>query len=1537
MKPTVRALGAVVAACLVAAVSLVLVAAVPAAPSGPAARAKGPTSGTGRHRLGRELQELRTRNSRTYLTTGGARVARTFATPVNYKDSNGDWRAIDDTLVPASAGAVRNAADQYGAELPSDISEPVRFTEGGAWVEFSLAGASGTGTQTGNRKQYANALSGVDAAYAAQPTGLKETLTLANRDARNAFSYKVAASDGLTAHEDGHGGIAFVDAAGKTRLAFTAPYAFDAHGARASGSAAPRLALDRRSSGDTVSMAVGRSWLDAKDRAFPVTVDPTVTWNFNKIVNFDGTSQECTLWSGASANTSFCGGSTTSEGFDGTKKARGLYKFDLSSIPRDGMVLDSSFWLYFESASSTWSTKAEVHRVDHSWTTGASWNDYDGSHAWSSAGGDFASDAIDTEWVDGDSPYFAYFQHLGDTVQNWVDGTDPNNGLLVKQVGDESGPQVVNFTSTAGDPTGAHIPELDVTYWPRAGTEGQYTFDSQKLNDRSNLSVNVGNGNLMVTADDLHVAGTNGMDFDLSRTYNSGWTDFWKDMSHGWQTNVGTGTELIDTDSGDVIYSGPSGDEVLFKHQSGDSYKTPSNLNADLESGSFTAGGVTYPRRLTFHKSNMKLYFDGNGLLQRQEDRNGNAITTDYAPISWYSPSAFHDTRGRTYSVSHNGNGQISEVSDPAGSRNVQYGYDSGWDLTSFTDANAKVTQYGYDWDSGLLNKITDPRGNVTVIAYDSSNRVTSVMRVTGQDGSGNDTGPTTTYSYPGVDTTVCPSSAWGQTNVTDPNGHVTKYCYDKSLQVTRVKDARGETRNQQYSPNGDVTQLTTAGQQSFNFTFDSDNRQKDSTQPAKTSGGTGLTSSLGYDSTVTGKTDPRYWLPTTDKDTQGNQLTYGYDSKGNMTSVQDQLSQQKQLNIHRRSDGQIDWIKQPTDESKPDTDPTTSLSYNSSGELSSIDRPTPLGDESFTYDSDSRPDVLTDGKGHTADYDFDKMDRITKIAYDDGSTVLFGYDDNGNLTSRTDATGQTTYTYDKLNRLSTENFPGSRQNTYSYDAIGNLKTFADASGTTTYTYGPSNLLDSMQAPGDSAAVTFGYDDDGRRTTTTYPTTGTAKVKMTAHYDNPGRLTEIKGEKVDPSTGNILATLSDLTYDYSTVPTTCGGGSAAETNLRQTVTDHVSSPNKVTTYCYDSLNRLTKAVESPGSSYAYNYDGDSNLTSKTKDSTTTSYGFNRANEMCWSVGGTQASSACTPTPSGATTYSYDPAGNMTGSGGTGGGFVGQYNAKEQTTSMTGLTGGSATSLTYAGPNQYERATVGSTTQTTSALGVNVDKTSTSSTYYRRDNQGQLVSQRLPSGAIDYYLFDGLGSVTALADTTGAKAQSYSYDPYGATTVNNGAGPANPWRYAATYQDPTGFYKMGARYYAPALQRWTQQDPVNSATDVQQLNRYAYAGADPVNFTDLAGTSIFSDAWDTVSSGATTAWNGVKSGVSSGASFLASNGQRLLRTGAQVTYLYASASLTVDACVAQPELCPAAMAGAAAGDKAVEATGIFKGSYLEGDD
>ncbi|MFF1306870.1 RHS repeat-associated core domain-containing protein [Streptomyces sp. NPDC058307] len=80
-----------------------------------------------------------------------------------------------------------------------------------------------------------------------------------------------------------------------------------------------------------------------------------------------------------------------------------------------------------------------------------------------------------------------------------------------------------------------------------------------------------------------------------------------------------------------------------------------------------------------------------------------------------------------------------------------------------------------------------------------------------------------------------------------------------------------------------------------------------------------------------------------------------------------------------------------------------------------------------------------------------------------------------------------------------------------------------------------------------------------------------------------------------------------------------------------------------------------------------------------------------------------------------------------------------------------------------------------------------------------------------------------------------RGQAHPRYAYGLTGLPRGTtteAVPQPYRYAGTYLDPTGLYKMGARYCDPQLGRFTQPDP-----SAQEKNPYLYAGGDFVNDSD----------------------------------------------------------------------------------------------------
>jgi RHS repeat-associated protein len=196
-----------------------------------------------------------------------------------------------------------------------------------------------------------------------------------------------------------------------------------------------------------------------------------------------------------------------------------------------------------------------------------------------------------------------------------------------------------------------------------------------------------------------------------------------------------------------------------------------------------------------------------------------------------------------------------------------------------------------------------------------------------------------------------------------------------------------------------------------------------------------------------------------------------------------------------------------------------------------------------------------------------------------------------------------------------------------------------------------------------------------------------------------------------------------------------------------------------------------------------------------------------------------------------TAFSYDTNGNVTNdatntyawdarnhlstiSGGASASFV--YDPFGRRISKT--VGSTATSFLYDGLNPVQELQSGVPSANT-MTGLGIDE------YFQRNDA---------SGASSY-LTDRLGSTMALANSAGGLATTYTYDPFGNTTVSGSS--TNPFQFTGRENDATGLFFYRARYYSPTYQRFISQDP---RTNIGSLNPYAYTLNDPINLIDPLG-------------------------------------------------------------------------------------------------
>ncbi|MCF8245313.1 MAG: DNRLRE domain-containing protein, partial [Saprospiraceae bacterium] len=202
-----------------------------------------------------------------------------------------------------------------------------------------------------------------------------------------------------------------------------------------------------------------------------LTSATTTTVNLTSIADND-------IWAG---NTSANYGNCDIIYLDGNYVNRSLLKFDLSGIPGNATINSATLSLVKNGGSNT-SADVNVHRITADWAEGtrscsgssgvSNYNRRLSGINWGTAGGDYNSTVEAVTAVGGDNTYSWSVVNL---VQDWVNGTNANFGMLLKYASEGSSNQKTfgsRENSTASD-----RPELSITYTSGSAITATFTQD----------------------------------------------------------------------------------------------------------------------------------------------------------------------------------------------------------------------------------------------------------------------------------------------------------------------------------------------------------------------------------------------------------------------------------------------------------------------------------------------------------------------------------------------------------------------------------------------------------------------------------------------------------------------------------------------------------------------------------------------------------------------------------------------------------------------------------------------------------------------------------------------------------------------------------------------------------------------------------------------------------------------------------------------------------------------------------------------------
>lgn len=552
------------------------------------------------------------------------------------------------------------------------------------------------------------------------------------------------------------------------------------------------------------------------------------------------------------------------------------------------------------------------------------------------------------------------------------------------------------------------------------------------------------------------------------------------------------------------------------------------NSNTDIES----RPGTTYSYDLSQHTANVR-------------DPNGN--TTYYTLDSNYVPIKIKDAVGSDtyFTLDENYNSKV--VVNPDGT-SIQRIYDTKGNVLSETDEVGNITEntynnlslvttetdplkhvttYHYN-DVGDLEKMIDPKQQITSYSYDTYGNLKSVtnpdntVETYAYDDKGNDV--KTFTDAVGNTTTTITDNVGNIISETDGNGNTTHFDYDKLNRLKEVEDAVGNKASYDYDSAGNLKKSINAKQANKSYEYNGLNQ-------------------VNKEIDALGKVTQHKYSP------NGNLIETITPNENIITNTYTPTDQLETMSI----DGLIKW----------------NYKYNQNGELESVNN----GLRSFVYRKNGQVEKEIDRnnikvydyttsslirslsyivgeKTFQVHYDYNELDQIDKIFYEDNQLITYGYNSTGDLTQSARSNGiKTKAHYGDGNQLETfgdytSSGEAIREYNYNYDGNGNINEIQTKSGIIKYNYDKRNQLE-QEILTDGTIISYTYDSVGNRD---------SKIVT-------------KGETINTSRyvfnlANQLVSKNDQLYQYDDNGNLINDGEK--------------------TYVYDALNQLTEIKDPSG-------------------------------------------------------------------------------------------------------------------------------------------------------------------------------------------------------------------------------------------------------------------------------------------------------------------------------------------------------------------
>ncbi len=748
---------------------------------------EGPSESTEEPYIIGEDLERRGLNEKHFIMSDGTMIAALYDTAVHYKDTDGTYKDIDNSLSEFGGELETNSGiSKIKLSKKTSSKKIVSITKDGYKISWGYEDVSKTKAEIKNNTgsdddkmnlkklvteaMYENAFNDADLQYVISSDSVKENIILNGVDAPNEYviNYDIGK---LSARQIDEKTVELYD---ENEVVYTvsAPIMTDNNG-ECSQDVILEI-LEQKNGKMTLSLVADKSWIEDSSREFPIVVDPSVQFS-------------------QSSSTLMCKTSFTADP-DSISNIEDVYNMSTQTLLGWDDVLGDMCSLYYFNSLPTLSSGDYI--VDAVFSVGTS--DvldvpvylYETTDLWR-AETEYAINyepAYDERVVDYHIPTTtAYDWNITNLVRKWYDLGIPHSdvcGMMLK-VGAFTTNNVA-IASSYYSTVGAR-PVLAISYVNHTGVEEYLSYTNVNVGSGTGYVDNA-TGNLVL---DVPIVSTSGENSPTSINFYFNGTNA-TELSNtvcgkGWRMNFDQRIDPVTNqtlkDAGyEYTYTDIDGTVNYMKKESGSANTYSDEIGAGLKLE------ISSTQWTLTDKDNNICYFDTTGKLTKQKGGStSSAITLTYDSNGYLQKIT--DGAGDTLTVErHETNHLVTAIYDSY-NRKIQFSY-SSYRLIKIINFDGAVTTFTYN-DNGQVTSVTDPSGDKVQFDYEQEdapgwkNRVTSAKRFSLD---------TTENAFKNSDFLIFSYTQEGTTSVLDGNAIRVCYAFDNYGRANNCWSETGAT-----------------------------------------------------------------------------------------------------------------------------------------------------------------------------------------------------------------------------------------------------------------------------------------------------------------------------------------------------------------------------------------------------------------------------------------------------------------------------------------------------------------------------------------------------------------------------------------------------------------------------------------------------------------------------------------------------------------------------------------------------------------------